>query len=67
MWYNEGMNWAALYLIFLLLSALCFARAATNPVEVMPGGAQRRNVSLVPLGLLFWVLVPLIQYARVVF
>lgn len=45
-----------LYLVFLLLSAVCFGMAAV--------GAALRNVNLVALGLLFFVLVPLVQTLR---
>ena len=46
----------AIYLVLLILSAVCFAAAASERV------ATRYN--LVALGLLFWVLVPLIQMAH---
>jgi hypothetical protein len=42
-----------LFLILLLLSAVCFGVAAS--------GRTLAQVNLVALGLLFWVLVPLIQ------
>lgn len=42
-----------LYLILLILGALCFAAAATNKVAT--------TFNLVAAGLLAWILVPLIQ------
>lgn len=45
-----------LYLILLLLAAACFAADASNKV------AARVNLS--SLGLLFWVLVPLLVTIR---
>lgn len=47
-----------LYLILLLLAAVCFAVAAFTRRDHLDSG---RGVSLVPLGLFFWVLVPLLQ------
>lgn len=47
-----------LYLILLVLAAACFAVAAFTRRDTLDGG---RGVTLVPLGLLFWVLVPLLQ------
>lgn len=56
------------YLILLILGALCFLRAALGYTTTdARGGAQRRDLSMVPLGLFLWILVPLIQTARVVF
>lgn len=52
------------YLILLALSALCFLGAATGRAAVGENGA---GLSLLPLGLLFWVLVPVVQTARAVF
>ena len=46
-----------LYLILLLLGAVCFAIAAFD-VAV-------RRVNLLALGLLFWIAVPLIQTIKV--
>ena len=46
-----------LYLVLLLLSAVCFAVAAFTRRDTLDG----RSISLIPLGLLFWVLVPLLQ------
>lgn len=48
----------ALYLILLVLSAGCFALASFGR------GRFDNRVSLLPLGLLFWVLVPLLQSLR---
>lgn len=48
------------YLLLLVLAAVCFAAAAFGR------GRYDSRVSLVPLGLLFWVLVPLIQTLRAV-
>ncbi len=45
----------AVYLILLVLAAGCFALAAFGR------GRVDSWVGLLPLGLLFWVLVPLIQ------
>lgn len=42
-----------LYLLLLLLGAVCFAMAMV--------GASVRNFNLVAAGLLFWVMVPLLQ------
>jgi hypothetical protein len=47
-----------LYLVLLLLSAVCFAVAAFTRRDTLDNG---RSISLVPLGLLLWVLVPLLQ------
>jgi hypothetical protein len=59
-WYNVVM--ADLYLILLILGAICFALAASGRPALTVG----RGIGLLPLGLFFWILVPLIQYARVV-
>lgn len=48
----------AFYFILLLLAAVCFALSAFNVVVA-------RRVSFLSLGLLFWVLVPLIQTLKV--
>lgn len=61
------MTWQWVYFILLILSALCFLRSTLGASVVDGAGRTRLNVSLLPLGLLFWVLVPLIQYARVLF
>jgi hypothetical protein len=53
---------SGLYFVLLLLGAICFAVAALG--RTAPAG---RPLGLVPLGLLFWILVPLIQVARVAF
>jgi len=66
-WYNEGMTYAVVYFILLLLGALCFLRSALGHQVVQRNGVTARDLSLVPLGLLFWILVPLIQFGRVVF
>ena len=56
------------YFILLLLGALCFARAATGFATTdARGDGGRRDLSLVPLGLLFWISVSLLQAGRVVF
>lgn len=47
---------AVLYLILLIVAAVCFAGAAANVASP--------RVSLLAAGLLFWVLVPLIQQAH---
>lgn len=46
-----------LFLILLVLSAVCFGAAAAGRVF--------RDINLVALGLLLWVLVPLINTIRV--
>lgn len=46
--------------ILLLLAAICFAGAALGT----GAAGQTRPVGLLPLGLLFWVLVPLIAAAQ---
>jgi hypothetical protein len=45
--------------ILLLLGAVCFAGAALGV-----GSAGARPVGLLPLGLFFWILVPLIAAAQ---
>lgn len=56
------------YFILLLLGFLCFLRAALGySTTDARGGAARRDLSLVPLGLLFWISVALLQAGRVVF
>ena len=50
-----------LYLILLIVSAVCFALAALFAFRPSAGAAK---VNLIALGLLAWVLVPLIQTAR---
>jgi hypothetical protein len=53
-----------LYLVLLLLAAICFAVAAFTGRSVLDSNGARtggRGLALIPLGLLFWVLVPLIQ------
>lgn len=47
-----------LYFILLLAGAFCFALATFGRSFV------RRELNLVALGLLFWILVPLIQELR---
>lgn len=47
--------------ILLLLAAICFAGAALGAGTV---GGPTRPVGLLPLGLFFWVLVPLIAAAQ---
>lgn len=51
-----------LYLILYILAAVCFVAAAfvTHAVTTNPQPVYTR-VNLVSLGLLFWVLVPLIE------
>lgn len=46
-----------LYLILLIVAAVCFALAAL-------GAVVHPRLSLLALGLLAWVLVPLIEQAR---
>lgn len=62
MWYTSYMT--TLYFILLLLGALCFLGATIGRAGVNAGA---RPLGLLPLGLLFWILVPLIQTGRVVF
>lgn len=50
-----------LYFILLILGALCFAAATIGQAALTTG---RRAIGLLPLGLLFWILVPLIQVGR---
>lgn len=52
-----------LYLVLYILAAVCFAIAAFSRASVDANGnrAGGRGVALVPLGLLLWVLVPLLQ------
>lgn len=65
-WYTEAME--TVYFILLLLGALCFAGAALGRAAVDANrGAGVRSLGLLPLGLLFWILVPMIQTGRVVF
>ena len=53
-----------LYLILLILAAVCFVAAAVfRPVATDPPRVYAR-VNLVALGLFFWVLVPLIMQAK---
>jgi drug/metabolite transporter (DMT)-like permease len=49
-----------LYLILLIVAGVCFALATVMTPAV---GNPRRPLNLVAAGLLFWVLVPLIQTA----
>lgn len=50
-----------LYLVLYIVAAVCFAVAAlTDRV----GATGPRRVNLIAVGLLAWVLVPLIQVAR---
>ena len=52
-----------LYLILYVLAAVCFAAAAflaVRPARTDAAGTVRALPNLVALGLLFWVLVPLI-------
>lgn len=53
-----------LYFILLAVGALCFLIAAAGHATVAAG---RRPIALVPLGLLAWILVPLIEQARIAF
>lgn len=58
------------YLVLLVLSALCFLGAAGGRAAVGGDGVGRDGVkalALLPLGLFFWVLVPVIETARTVF
>lgn len=54
-------NW---YLLFLILGAVCFLVNAWGKPVVKLGS---RPLALLPLGLLFWILVPLVETWRVVF
>lgn len=63
MWYNVDMGFLVLYFILYVFGALCFLRAGLGRGLVTGG----RDLTLLPLGLLFWILVPLIQTARVIF
>jgi len=54
-----------IYFILLLLGALCFLAAATGRASVGDNG--QRAVGLLPLGLLFFISVALIEAGRVVF
>lgn len=47
--------------ILLLLAAICFIASAFGPGAV---GGSPRPIGLLPLGLFFWVLVPLIAAAQ---
>lgn len=54
-----------LYVILLVVAAICFAAAAyisSRPVTTNGAGQVRPMPHLVALGLLAWVLVPLIQH-----
>lgn len=51
-----------IYFLLLLLGALCFLGSATGRT-----GVARPALALLPLGLFFWILVPLLAQARVVF
>lgn len=48
-----------IYFLLLLAAAVCFVAAAFGRTSI-----GRRSVNLVALGLMFWVLVPLIQELR---
>lgn len=52
-----------LYLVLYILAAVCFAVAAFSRSTVDSNGTREggRGLALLPLGLLLWVLVPLIQ------
>jgi hypothetical protein len=50
-----------LYFILYLVSAVCFAASAVLTFRPAAGAAK---VNLIALGLLFWVLVPLIVTAK---
>ena len=49
---------STIFLILLVLGAACFAASALGR------GRYDTHVTLLPLGLLFWILVPLINTAR---
>ena len=59
-----------LYFFLLLLGALSFLGAAFGPATAAGSDTNRGTrgalgaLSLLPLGLLFWILVPLIEAAR---
>lgn len=48
-----------IYFLLLLAGAVCFAIEAVEPGRVLAGKPR-----LLALGLLFWILVPLIEYGR---
>lgn len=55
------------YIILYVIAGLCFLAAAFGPnltVHNGQGPGRRLGVNLVALGLLAWVLVPLIAEAR---
>jgi len=55
-----------LYLILYILAAVCFLLAALTyrPVAPATPGRPVYTIHLVALGLLLWVLVPLIELAK---
>jgi hypothetical protein len=60
---STGVVMHTLYVILLIIAAVCFL-LATLSVEILIGGVKKRLINLVALGLLAWVLVVLIQLAR---
>lgn len=59
-----------LYFFLLLIGAVCFAVAATERLSARTGNGERNGVqslAFLPLGLLFWISVALIESGRVVF
>lgn len=52
-----------LYLILLIAAGVCFALAIVLPTPTVTRGARPLSFNLIAAGLLFWVLVPLIQTA----
>lgn len=50
--------------ILLLLGAICFAASALGNGSIGGNPPNGRPIGLVPLGLLFWILVPLIHAAQ---
>lgn len=53
-----------LYLILLILAAFCLLLASFSETNARGPRGQRLVLRFLPLGLFFWVLVPLIQIAR---
>ncbi len=51
-----------IYLVLFILGAVCFLAASFWDARVTDRSG--RYINLVALGLLFWILVPLVQTAR---
>lgn len=56
-----------LYFVLLLAGGLCFLVAAVGHAALTAGRQSQASIALVPLGLLVWLLVPLIQQGRLAF